>query len=130
MNTLAERSDALRQSAYEKLLETLGPKKLWMMEERPELNMPTPVPSIWAFTRYRSRSGETRIVDFIVIRDNRPVSISGDINALLPTTERNFSIPPGEYFTGIVLGKKSPEDVVKELSVLLLGRDCLKLETL
>jgi hypothetical protein len=133
MSTLAQRSEELRETARARLLELLPARSL---ADRLEIAHglkpagPERFSPVFAFIRYKSRSGETRIVDFIVIRDNRPVSISGEINALLPTTERNFSIPPGEYYTGIVLGKKSPEDVVKDLSLLLFGQECLSVETL
>lgn len=117
--------DTKRDTARERLLELLT---------RPVNDFGTTELRIWALTRYRSRTGETRIIDFLVIRDNRPISISEEIAALLPRALPNvqgFSPEPGQQHTGMVFGTKTnPEDIINRLSMVLFARHCLKMENL
>lgn len=118
--------DTKRDTARERLLELLGVG----LSHLPQQSFQP----IWMLTRYRSRTGETRIIDFLVIRDNRPISISEEIAAILPRALPNvqgFSPEPGQQHTGMVFGTKTnPEDIINRLSMVLFARHCLKMENL
>jgi hypothetical protein len=128
-----------REAARARLLELLAkPPDNWKPEQNgnvlkvvPELRQAT----VWAVTRFQSRTRGTSVIDFLVIRDNRPTSISREILQVLPedlskATKGRFSIPPGNEYTGLVLTKNQPEDIVNRLSMALFGRYCLDIEVL
>lgn len=127
-----------REAARARLLEVLKPSPAHLRPDNGFLERGTfyqYFATVWALTRYKSRARATSIVDFLVIRDNRPVSISREILQVLPedvakATAGRFSIPPGNEYTGLVLTKDRPEDIVNRLSMILFGRYCLDIEIL
>ena len=91
-------------------------------------------PPIYCIHRYQSRTRETLIVDFLLIRSNTPIFLTQRLATLIPRpidNKKRFTVSPGQQYSGLVLHKTTPEMIIERLSLDLFGsREALKVYTL
>jgi len=128
MPKLEERAQQLRDQARGRLLEVVG--SIYRDETvKPEDEISHLKP-VYHVTRYISRTRETAVVDFLVIRLDTPVSISKDIALLLFADLPGYFVEGEQFSPGLVLYKKQPAEIIERLSQELYGRLCVECKSL